>query len=62
MTDEAGGEVVFHFHLGIDDPLVGAVYLRQDLGIAHDLVAPADEDLEMRCVSLNEIESADIAL
>jgi hypothetical protein len=34
----------------------------EHLGITHELVAPADEDLEMRCVSLDEIESADIAL
>ena len=62
MTDKAGGEVVFHFHLGIDYPLIGVVYLRQNLGITHDLVAPSDENLEMRCICLNEIESADIAL
>ena len=61
MTYEAGGEVVLYFYLGIDYPLIRVVHLCQNLSITHDLVAPSNEDLEMRRDRPNEIESADIA-
>ena len=32
----------------------------EHIGITNELVAPSDQDLEVRCVCLNEIESADI--